>query len=105
MDYPPFSHIFSIMLSGPEEKAVIAALHKLQAIMAYCNKKGRFELLGVSPAFVSKVKDQFRWKMLVKCKEEEPLKQFVIYCTKKLRENDPLAGMALHLSLNPVMME
>jgi len=105
MAYPPFTHFFSVMLSGPNEKAVIAALYKLQAIMAYCNKKGRFELLGVSPAFVSKVNAQYRWKILIKCEEEEPLKQFVLYCTKKLRENDPLTGMTVHLSLNPAMME
>ncbi|MCL2202826.1 MAG: primosomal protein N' [Defluviitaleaceae bacterium] len=105
MNYPPFSHIFSIMLSGPGEREVIAALHKLQAIMVYCNKKGRFALMGISPAFVSKIKSQFRWKLLVKCEEEEPLKQFVLYCIKKLRENDPLAGITVHLSLNPALME
>ncbi|MCL2500782.1 MAG: primosomal protein N' [Defluviitaleaceae bacterium] len=105
MDYPPFTHIFSVMLSGPIEKEVIAALHKLQAIMAYCNKKKRFELMGVSPAFVSKVKQKFRWKLLVKCAEEEPLKQFVLYCIGKLRENDPLSEITVHLSLNPAMME
>ncbi|MCL2603745.1 MAG: primosomal protein N' [Defluviitaleaceae bacterium] len=105
MGYPPFTHIFSVMLSGPVEKEVIAALHKLQAIMAYCNKKGLFELMGVSPAFVSKVKQQFRWKLLVKCAEEEPLKQFVLYCIRKLRENDPLPNIAVHLSLNPAILE
>jgi primosomal protein N' len=61
--------------------------------------------LGVSPAFVSKVKNAFRWKLIVKCAEEEPLKQFVLYCIKKLRENDPLPQMTVHLSLNPAMME
>jgi primosomal protein N' (replication factor Y) len=105
MDYPPFTHIFSVMLSGPLEKEVITTLRKLQAIMAYCNKKGRFALMGISPAFVSKVKGQFRWKLLVKCAEEEPLKQFVLYCIKKLRENDPLPGISVHLSLNPVILE
>ncbi|MCL2363808.1 MAG: primosomal protein N' [Defluviitaleaceae bacterium] len=105
MMYPPFASIFSVMLSGPDERVVITALHKLQAIMAYANKKGKIELMGISPAFVSKVKDQFRWKILIKCAEEEILKQFVLYCMKKLRENDPLTGMTVHLSLNPAMME
>jgi len=105
MRYPPFSSFFSVMISGPKEKAVIAALQKLQAIMAYTNKKGKIELMGISPAFVSKVKDQFRWKILCKCEEEELLKQFVLYCMKKLRENDALKDMTVHLSLNPAMME
>ena len=108
MVYPPFSHVFSVMFSGSLEKAIIIALQKLVAIMEYCNKKdgqGRFHVIGMSPAFVSKIKNQFRWKLLVKCINEEPLKAFVIYCIKKLRENDPLEGINIHLTLDPIMME
>ncbi|MCL2404865.1 MAG: primosomal protein N' [Defluviitaleaceae bacterium] len=113
MLYPPFSYVFSVMLSGPDEKIVIAALQKLWAIMEYSKKisesggkaQNKFELLGMSPAFVSKIKKQFRWKILAKCENEEPLKAFVLYCVKKLRENDPLTGINIHLTLNPVMLD
>ena len=107
MSYPPFTHVFSVMLSGPEERVVIEALRKLWAIMEYCIGRGqaKFELLGMSPAFVSKIKNQFRWKILIKYAEEEPLKTFVLYCMKKLRENDPLTGINVHLTLDPVMLD
>ena len=108
MIYPPFSHVFSIMFTGPKELDVINALRKLSAIMEYCNKrdgKSRFEIIGLSPAFVSMVKKQFRWKLLVKSQEESPLVAFVLYCIRKLRENDPLKDLQLHLTLNPRMME
>ena len=107
MCYPPFSNVFSIMLSGPDEKSVIASLRKLWAIMDYCNKKAesQFELMGMSPAFVSKIKMLYRWKILIKSTDEESLKAFVLYCMKKLRENDPLTGINAHLTLNPVMLE
>jgi len=108
MNYPPFSHVFAVMFTGERERDVIAALQKLAAIMDYCNRrdnKGRFEVIGISPAFVSKIKNQFRWKLLVKCKEDEPLKAFVLYCIGKLKENDALMGLTLHLNLDPVMMD
>ena len=107
MCYPPFAHVFSVMLSGPEERDVIETLRKLWAIMEYCIGRGqaKFELLGMSPAFVSKIKNQFRWKILIKYTEEEPLKTFVLYCMKKLRENDPLTGINVHLTLDPVMLD
>jgi len=108
MVYPPFSHVFSVMFSGGSEKEIILALQKLTAIMEYCNTRdgrNRFAIIGISPAFVSKIKNQFRWKLLVKCREEEPLKAFVLYCMKKLRQNDPLTGITVHLTLNPIMME
>ena len=108
MNYPPFSYVFSVMFTGPSEREVIDALRKLSAIMEYCNKrdgKNRFEQIGLSPAFVSMVKKQFRWKLLVKCQEEAPLVAFVLYCIKKLRENDPLKNLTTHLTLNPISME
>jgi primosomal protein N' (replication factor Y) len=108
MNYPPFSYVFSVMFTGPSEREVIDALRKLSAIMEYCNNrdgKNRFEQIGISPAFVSMVKKQFRWKLLVKCKDESPLVAFVLYCIRKLRENDPLKNLTTHLTLNPISME
>ena len=106
--YPPFSHVFAVMITGPKEIDVINALRKLAAIMEYSAKRSKsntFELIGLSPAFVSMIKKQFRWKLLVKCVRESPLVAFVLYCIKKLRENDPLTGLSVHLTLNPIMME
>ena len=105
MNYPPFSFVFMVLFTGPDEREVIMALHKLLAVMRYCNKKGMFEMLGPAPAFVSKVKKQFRWKLLVKCNQEEILKQFVLYCLGKLKENDPLKGIGINLTMNPTAIE
>jgi primosomal protein N' (replication factor Y) len=108
MNYPPFSHVFCVMLTGPKERDVIDALRKLFAIMEYTIKrdgKNRFELIGLSPAFVSMVKRQFRWKLLVKSAEEAQLVAFVLYCIKKLKNHDPLTNLTLHLTLNRIVME
>ena len=108
MVYPPFSHVFSIMLSGVVEKELIITLQKLLAIMEYVKQRDgrdRFDVIGISPAFVSKIKKLFRWKLLVKCREEEPLQAFVLYCMRKLKQNDPLEGITVHLTQNPIIME
>jgi primosomal protein N' (replication factor Y) len=105
MAYPPFTSVFSVMMTGPDEKTVIQKLHILLAIMRYCNKKQQFDLLGISPAFISKVKQQYRWKLLVKAEDEEALKAFVLYCIRKCKENDPLTGITINLTFNPVTME
>ena len=105
MEYPPFAHVFVILFNGPDERELIKALHKLAAIMDYCNKKGMFTMLGPAPAFVSMIKKKFRWKLLVKCAQEDILKQFVLYCLGKLKENDSLKGITISLTLNPTAME
>jgi primosomal protein N' (replication factor Y) len=105
MGYPPFSHVFMVMFSGPGEKEIIIALNKLLAIMQYCNKKGRFEMIGPASAFVSKIKNLYRWRILVKNEDEDLLKKFVLYCVGKLKENDPLKDINIFLTMDPVNME
>ena len=112
-EYPPYTNVFSVMLTGPVEIDVINALRKLVAIMEYTNErdrsksggKQRFDIIGMSPAFVSKINLIFRWKVLLKCKDENALTAFVLYTVGKLKENDTLKGLTVHLNLNPVMME
>ena len=105
MKYPPFAHVFMVLFTGPDERMLIESLNKLLAVMRYCNKKDMFEMLGPAPAFVSKIRKQFRWRLLIKCTQEETLKRFVLYCLGKLKENDPLTGIGIHLTLDPLAME
>ena len=105
MSYPPFCNVFVILFSAENEQIIVKALQKLLAVMQYCNKKGNFEMFGPMPAVISKIKKQFRWKLLVKSVNEELLKQFVLYCLGKLKDNDPLTGVTISLTLNPMSVE
>ena len=108
MHYPPYSHVFMVLVTGPVEPEVIRTLNKLNAIMEYVNQRDgqkRFEVMGISPAFISKLKNQYRWKILIKATEEDALKKFVLYCIKKLKENDPLKDILITLHLDPMMMD
>ncbi len=104
MQYPPYTNIFSVMFSGDDEKKVIVALNRLHYIMNFFNKKGNFELLGPSPAQISKINKNFRWRIIVKCVDEEKIKSFVFYCLDKLREREDLSGITINASLNPKIL-
>lgn len=102
MEYPPFTNIFEVLFSGEDEKKIIVNMNKLNYIMTYYNnKKGGFEILGPSPAQISKINNNYRWRLLVKCIDEEKIKSFVFHCLKKLRDVDDLSGMTVSVSLNP----
>jgi len=105
MDYPPFTHVFSIMFTGTDEKYIIKSLYTLLKIMNYCDKQESFEVLGPAPAVVSKINRQFRWKLLIKSAEEDKLKRFAVYCARKLREHDPLKEISVHMTMDPVFLE
>ncbi len=101
MDYPPFSNIFTVVFSGKNEKEVIESAMYLSEIMIYYNRKKQFEILGPTPAILSKVKQEYRWRILVKCKEEERLRQFALYCCEKWQQHKKW-DVLLNLTMNPV---
>lgn len=102
MLYPPFSNIFFIMFTGEDERKVISKLYKLLDIMFFYNsKKKQFELLGPAPAFISKIKKNYRWRVIVKGIDENKLKNFVIYCIDKLKEKEEITGININITMNP----
>jgi len=101
MNYPPFSHIYMLLFTGKSEKPIVQALHRLADIMRHWNRKGLCEILGPAPATISKIRQNYRWKILVKCQDEEIIKKFVHYCLDKLRENEDLEGINISLTLDP----
>jgi primosomal protein N' (replication factor Y) len=104
MSYPPFSHIFMVLFTGGDERKIIVSLHKLAELMKTYNRKGLFETLGPAPAVISKINNKYRWKILVKCEDEEKIKQFVFYCMDKLKLSADLSGISCNLTLDPTMI-
>lgn len=105
MMYPPYSHIFFIMFTGEDEREIIIKLHKLMEIMRYYNQKTNFELMGPTSAVISKIRNQYRWKIIVKGNDEERVKNFVIYCVDRLKREHKLEGININLTLNPSFIQ
>lgn len=103
MKYPPFSNIFVFLLTGENEKEVITSAYKLMDVLKYYNRKEKFELLGPAPASLSKIKKQYRWKIIIKCEQEELLKTYAMYCLDKYNKVKNNSGIAIHLYMNPMI--
>jgi len=102
MMYPPFTNIFFVMFTGGDEKKIIKALYRLLDIMLKFNKNNQFEHIGPAPAVISKIKNQYRWKIIAKGVIERNLKNYVLYCLDRLRECQDLSGININITLNPV---
>lgn len=103
--YPPFAHVFMILFVGAEEKEIIAQLFNLKNIMDFYQKKRPiFDILGPVPAIVSKIKNNYRWKIIVKCEFEDNLRNFVIFCLKELSKTQNLKNINVNLTLDPAVI-
>ena len=99
MNYPPFTHIFMIVFIGKNEQNIIVAMHELANIMKQANRKGLCDILGPAPAVIPKIRQNYRWKILVKCVDEEILKQFVFYCLEKLKKAGKIEENNINIGL------
>ena len=69
MNYPPFSNILAINLSSKDEKILIKNIQKLGILLNNKLKNNdTITILGPCPCMLSKVKEFFRWQILIKGK-------------------------------------
>jgi primosomal protein N' (replication factor Y) len=100
--YPPYSKLFSIMFTGADEKKIIALLFALCEVMKHYDKNALFETIGPAPAVISKIKNSYRWKLIVKAQDEDKLRIFCLFCIQKLHRYKDTNGIAMSLTPNPV---
>lgn len=100
MEYPPFSHLFAILLSGTDEKQVMDSTFELVDMMKKRINHTTIELLGPSPATISKIKKEYRWRIILKGKDEQELKKFVLSCVQLFQ--DKRRRVYLNLIYNPL---
>ena len=101
MVYPPFTNIFVIMFTGKNEGYLRQCLGDLLYIMKHYNKNNMFSHLGPTPAVISKINNNYRWQLMVKCENEDKLRNYVLFCLNKLQQNINLNNINIHLNLNP----
>lgn len=103
LGYPPFSSLANIIISGTIENEVIK----------YANEVGRFlderiknqtdvEKLGPTAATISRIKNRYRWQIVIKSKSEEILRKIL----KDLSDNcgEGQSNASISIDINPQNM-
>ncbi|MCD8157775.1 MAG: primosomal protein N' [Clostridiales bacterium] len=101
MKYPPFSHICVVLFSGEDEKKVISFLHRFAAFLDFYGKGKDYEKIGPGAAAVSKIKDRFRHRVIIKGTEEEKLKNYIFYCLEKFQKKENTKEITISVTMNP----
>ena len=104
MNYPPFSHIFSVLISSDYEEETIRWANRLMEYYKFYNKTRDFELYGPIPAAISKIADIYRWRIIIKSKDRERLSSYGLYCINKLKELDKPSTIQIQSDIDPMML-
>lgn len=100
--YPPFSDIVSILFAGSSEALVPQAARffakQLQGVKKLPQKS---QVLGPVPASISRIKNKFRWRILIKCEDADGLGELLNDAQKACRKNALYGEIAVVIDKNP----
>lgn len=102
MEYPPFTNMASFLIQGNDEKMLIQSAHDFGRMLNHYGKDRGFTVIGPAPATISKLNNTYRWCIIVKHKEYDRLKNFVLYCVDKHCQYNK--EVHIGFDLNPLMM-
>ncbi len=91
LQYPPFTTLARVVVSGVKEENVrerveyLAKLLKIEIV----RKKVEIELLGPGPAPLSYIKGRHRYHLIMKCKQIEPLQRIAQFLREQMRSLTP----------------
>lgn len=66
LNYPPFSHLINIILRSKQERNIYEFSRKLKEMLETTRGSSSFEILGPSPLPIYKLKNFFRWHLMLK---------------------------------------
>ncbi|MDD3705591.1 MAG: primosomal protein N' [Clostridiaceae bacterium] len=101
--YPPFSSIANIIISGTVEDEVIKYANEIGILLDEAIKQYKdVEKLGPAAAAISRIKNRFRWQIVVKGKSEDVLRKILRSLAETCDEGR--SNVSMSMDLNPQNM-
>jgi primosomal protein N' (replication factor Y) len=106
LNYPPFSRLVSLKLDGPKIDEVEVKARMLGAALRdragkNPHDRDRIEILGPAPAPIQKLRNRYRWQLLLKGKQSSSLLELA----KQARVALPRSrAIRLHIDVDPYNM-
>ena len=108
LKYPPFCDIITIGVSATNEETTIKVIKKLHN---YLKQRIKTENIGVLlysplPAPIDKIKNKYRWRMIIKCKFGEDIIEFINNMLEEYNKYEipKKEDVRINIALNPANM-
>lgn len=101
--YPPYCDIYSISFVGENENTVALSAKKFFEILKELNADNHEKLivLGPGPAKLSKLNNQYRYRLSVKCKNSKNIRELINKIINKIRKIKEFKDISITVDLNP----
>jgi primosomal protein N' (replication factor Y) len=108
LDYPPFTSIGTIMLSGINDRMVYnRAVEVKKFVDAYFKNEAESDnlsIMGPSRSLISKIKNKYRWRIVIKYKDMEKLIDVLTKVSDNFNQKMGKNVISISVDINPVSM-
>ncbi len=103
LGYAPFRHMMLVMLTAKQEKYIIRLSYKIKDRLSQYEVAGKLDVLGPSPATLSKVNDTYRRVIYIKSGSYKALTQLADILYQFKRDEDHRNIATITMDINPMM--
>ncbi|MBM7868923.1 primosomal protein N' (replication factor Y) [Clostridium pascui] len=104
MNYPPFSELMLINMSSPNEELLIKNIQNVAVnLKSLLQNTNKIEILGPCPSEISKIKNNYRWQIIIKGQLNQNIKKEIknsIYDSVKESYNN----IRIIIDVNPLSL-
>ncbi|WP_297129186.1 primosomal protein N' [uncultured Eubacterium sp.] len=105
MIYPPFCDIYSATFTGENENTVAlcskAFFDRLVEYNSNEYKDIKLVVLGPTQAKISKINNTYRYRLAIKCKNSQRIRQMITKILKDVNKDKLYSKVSISISLNP----
>ncbi len=106
LGYPPFSRLINMRIDATSQKRSAKAAEEMgewgRRLVKMRSYGTGIEILGPSPAPLVKLKGKYRYQMLIKGKQVNPLHRFVEELLGETKKRWPARGINLTIDVDPI---
>ena len=102
MWYPPFCEMVSVLFTGVNESLVSqCAKNFAKAVMPIKNSTQIIHILGPVPAAITKIKNKYRWRIIIKCANADRLTKTLYEAYEACGKNKNFEKISIVIDKNP----
>lgn len=106
MNYPPFTNIAVVIISGVNDKVVFdsSKLVRNHIEAGFSHYREKVDILGPARSPLTKIKNKYRWRIVIKCKDKEKLISVLTRVSDEFYKNRKRSKVEMSVDINPINM-
>jgi primosomal protein N' (replication factor Y) (superfamily II helicase) len=102
--YPPFARLAMVRIEGAEPQIVRRMAEAVAKSLAKSSAPEGFRVLGPAPAPIERIKQRYRWQVMVKSRELKPMRAAIAAMRAELGPAAERDDIFLAIDIDPVRM-